>query len=95
MVYVDDLVSVDGANRPHPGWKYPLACSLFADTLEELHAMAQRLRLPRHWLHGGAWPRYDLTAQKRSEAVTLGARQITSKEREAIRDAWRRYTARS
>ena len=50
-----------------------------ADNEEELHAFATRLQLRRAWFTAGRWPHYDLTANKRREALKLGALAITSK----------------
>jgi hypothetical protein len=43
-----------------------------ADTLEELHAMAERLDL-RQWFQNTRTPHYDLCKSKRVEAIKLGA----------------------
>jgi hypothetical protein len=55
-----------------------------ADSLEELHAMADRLGLRRSWLQskpGRPWrDHYDLTAGKRELAIALGAVSITWRE---------------
>lgn len=46
---------------------------LLADTLPELHAMAERLGLKREWFQNHKPPHYDLCQAKRQLAVTLGA----------------------
>jgi hypothetical protein len=55
-----------------------------ADTLEELHAMADRLGLRRSWFQskpGKPWrDHYDLTATNRNQAVRLGAIPVTWRE---------------
>jgi RimJ/RimL family protein N-acetyltransferase len=55
-----------------------------ADTLEELNAMADRLGLKRSWLQrkpGKPWrDHYDLTSDKRTLAIELGAVSITWRE---------------
>lgn len=55
-----------------------------ADTLEELHAMADRLGLRRSWLQtkpGRPWhDHYDLTAPYRERAIALGAIPLTRRE---------------
>src|ERR1700712_1213335 len=52
-----------------------------ADTLDELHAMADKLGLRRSWFQSKPdrpWhDHYDLTRSKRDEAVLLGAIQLT------------------
>lgn len=55
-----------------------------ADTLEELHAMADRLGLKRSWFQskpGKPWhDHYDLTRAKRDLAIRLGAVAVTWRE---------------
>jgi hypothetical protein len=55
-----------------------------ADTLEELHAMADRLGLKRSWFQsrrGKPWhDHYDLTRAKRDQAIRLGAIPVTWRE---------------
>lgn len=55
-----------------------------ADTLEELHAMAERLGLRRAWFQSKPsrpWhDHYDLTRRHRAEAARLGAILVTSRE---------------
>jgi len=51
-----------------------LMCHMIADTLEELHAMADRIGLRREWFQGRAsFPHYDVCQAKRAQAVSLGA----------------------
>ncbi len=55
-----------------------------ADTLDELHAMADQLGLRRSWFQskpGKPWhDHYDLTRTKRDHAIRLGAVAITWRE---------------
>ena len=55
-----------------------------ADSVEELHAMADRLGLMRSWFQtrpGRPWrDHYDLTSVKREQAIGLGAIPITWRE---------------
>lgn len=48
-------------------------CHMMADSLEELHAMADRLGLKREWFQHKSSPHYDLSQTKRQEALALGA----------------------
>ena len=49
-----------------------------ADTPEELHEFASRLGLQRSWFQNHPrHPHYDLTENKRREAVSLGAIEVT------------------
>ncbi len=68
-VYVDDAVH---------SWRGQRWAHLMADTLEELHAMAQRLGIPRRAFQdktSGA--HYDVTAALREEAIRLGTIAIS------------------
>lgn len=68
-VYVDDAVSL---------WRGQRWAHLMADTLDELHAFAQRLGVPRHAFQdrtSGA--HYDIPAALREQALVLGATAIS------------------
>ncbi len=68
-VYVDDAVIA---------WRGQRWAHLMADTLEELHAFAARLGLPRRAFQdktSGA--HYDVTAEIRTLALALGAVAIS------------------
>ena len=47
---------------------------MIADTEEELHAMAARIGVARHWYQGD---HYDIALSKRSRAVEAGAIEVT------------------
>ncbi|HZW18739.1 MAG TPA: DUF4031 domain-containing protein [Luteimonas sp.] len=81
-VYVDDAVTPWRGHR----WAH-----LMADTLDELHAFAARLGIPRRAFQdktSGA--HYDVTAQLRERAIALGAMPIS---RHADRALMRRVIA--
>lgn len=64
-VYVDDERIV---------WRGRQWCHLVADSLDELHAFAQRLGLKRAWFQGNAtYPHYDVTVAVRAKALQQGA----------------------
>jgi len=68
-VYVDDAVTL---------WRGQRWAHLMADTLEELHAFAARLGIPRRAFQdktSGA--HYDVTAPLREQAIALGAMAIS------------------
>jgi len=47
---------------------------LFTTDIAELHAFARRLKLRREWYQNKErFPHYDLTANKREQALRLGA----------------------
>jgi hypothetical protein len=69
-VYVDPVRGYGGSER----FRWPRSCRLYADTLEELHAMAVAIGLKRAWFQNHAeLPHYDLAPAKRARAVELGA----------------------
>jgi len=83
-VYVDDAVTQ---------WRGQRWAHLMADTLDELHAMAAQLGMPRRAFQdktSGA--HYDVTVELREEALRLGAVAISrhadrEKVRQVIRNA--------
>ena len=70
-VYVDKMRGC----TPRRGWPWSESCHMFADTVEELHAMARKLALKRNWFQWspGKLPHYDLTSGKRWQALRQGA----------------------
>jgi hypothetical protein len=77
-VYVDDAVTL---------WRGQRWAHLMADTLDELHAFAQALGIPRHAFQdktSGA--HYDVTTELRETALRLGAVAISRhRDRELVR----------
>lgn len=55
-------------------------CHMVADTLEELHDMAEMLGLKRSWFQNKRMPHYDISKSVRARAVGLGAVEISSRE---------------
>lgn len=56
-------------------------CHLWADTLGELHAMADRIGMRREWFQSHSrLPHYDLVPSKRVLAIKHGARVKTRTE---------------
>lgn len=67
-VYVDDTLEFPGKGE----W-----CHMGADTLDELHTMANKLGLRREWFQPSrTLPHYDLRPSKRKLAVKFGAVEI-------------------
>lgn len=72
-VYVDPLITWGGDDAPKCFRNKP-SCHMYADTLPELHTMAQRLGLRRTWFQNHPLcPHYDLTEGRRAAAVKFGA----------------------
>lgn len=68
-VFVDDAVHA---------WRGERWAHLMADTLVELHAMAQRLGIPRRaFQNKTSGAHYDVTAQLREQAIAYGAIAIS------------------
>lgn len=66
-VYVD--------NAKHPFGRL-LMCHMWADTLDELLAMADRIGISRKWLQQppkASWVHFDIAQSKRTLAVAAGA----------------------
>jgi hypothetical protein len=81
-VYVDDMRANYGRM---------IMCHMIADTLDELHAMADTIGVQRKWFQADAsWPHYDIALTKRALAVTAGAEEITWREAGMKCRAWRR-----
>jgi hypothetical protein len=87
-VYVDEAIW---------SWRGRRWCHLVADDIAELHEFANRLGLVRQWFQskpGRPWrDHYDLPAEIRGQALTMGARPLTTREmaerQVALRDAYR------
>jgi hypothetical protein len=77
-VYIDPLMPCL-VNR---NWPYQRACHLIADTLEELHRLAESIGLKREWfqISNSGLPHYDLTESKRVLAINGGAIALEPKE---------------
>ena len=83
-VYVDDAVHL---------WRGQRWAHLLADTLDELHAMARALGIPRHaFQNKTSGAHYDVTAHMREQAIALGAVPVS---RHGDRAQLRRIIARA
>ena len=71
-VYVDDAI--------HP-WRGKMWCHLVADSDDELHEFAKRLGLRREWFQTKSiLNHYDITENKRQQAVAMGAIPLTREQ---------------
>jgi len=64
-------------------------CHMLADSLEELHAMADRIGMKREWFQQLSTPHYDLSKTRRALAVKAGAIEIDAKRTVQIIREWR------
>jgi hypothetical protein len=77
-VYVDSMRMPARVGRIQANWSH-----LTADTTEELHDFAEKLRLRASWIQnpGHIWKEhFDVTDSKRALAIEFGAREITMRE---------------
>jgi Protein of unknown function (DUF4031) len=70
-VYVDDM---------RAKYRGMVMCHMLADTPEELHGMAEKLRVRRWFQSTGSSPHYDISLSKRAEAVREGAQEVKGRE---------------
>lgn len=71
-VYVDELL---GWGRIPGGGRATHWCHLMSDSIDELHAMADKIGLKREWFQvsKSGIPHYDITPSRRALAVKAGA----------------------
>jgi hypothetical protein len=73
-VYVDRLQPGRVKGQRAEKW-----CHMIADTLDELHAMADAIGHRREWFQASppaSFPHYDMVASRRERAVRLGAIEL-------------------
>lgn len=82
-VYVDRITDYQGAVGGYVGRVSQKWCHMTADSLEELHAMADKIGMKRAWFQKARLLRfchYDLVPSKRALAIRHGAVEITRAE---------------
>jgi len=84
-VYVTPIMSC----VRNKNWRYSKVSHLLADTIDELHLFAKKLRLKREWYQHKSSPHYDLTARKFYQARRLGAIILIGKKYLKFRDEQR------
>lgn len=77
MVYVDPLMN--------HGWKLRgksvKSCHLFADSLDELFELADKIGLKRSWFQDNSrLQHFDITESKRIQAIEAGAVELDKRE---------------
>lgn len=60
-------------------------CHMFADTIRELHEMADAIGMRRMWYQPLSFPHYDVSLLRRKLALEKGAREVTRREGHEIR----------
>ena len=71
-VYVDAL-------RDY-GWRHGPSCHLIGDSVEELIEFAESMGMRREWFQAKSTPHFDLTADGRAAAVSMGAIELTNRQ---------------
>ena len=74
-------VYVDSGKYPFRGM---LMCHLLADSLDELHQMAEKIDMKRIWFQDHGTPHYDICQERRALAIKLGAIEIDRKKTVAL-----------
>lgn len=76
-VYVDPLRNHGGSAT----FRWKQSCHMYADTLDELHAMALAIGMKRSWFQDKlSMPHYDLVESRRRDAVRRGSVEHTTRE---------------
>jgi len=76
VIYVDKVRHYPNTKLPYKYWSH-----MWADSVIELHVMADKIGLKRSWLQDkdGTFPHYDVVPSMRALAIKHGAipREIT------------------
>lgn len=64
-------------------------CHMWADTLPELHAMAEAIGMDRAWFQPLSFPHYDVSLSRRARAIASGAVEVDRRRGFEIRRAIR------
>lgn len=84
-VYVDNM-KADYLPSHRPGRKYIMS-HMLADSLEELHQMAEKIGVARKWFQGD---HYDICQSKRDLAIKFGAVEVSTREIVEVRQRLRK-----
>jgi len=57
-----------------------IMCHMMADSLEELHDMADRIGMRRDWFQPKSSPHYDVSLSRRARAIEYGAIEATRRD---------------
>lgn len=73
MIYIDPLFDTKGLSEK---WPFDETCHMMADSVEELIQFARKLKLKDKWIQCTYLVHYDLTKNKRYQAIKLGAQVV-------------------
>jgi predicted transglutaminase-like protease len=66
-----------------------IMCHMVSDSLEELHAMAEKIGMKREWFQDkGSMPHYDVSRSRKALAIKYGAIEI---DREKLVEVMNQY----
>lgn len=71
------------------GFGRMVMCHMFADSVAELHQMAQAIGMDRDWFQPLSFPHYDVSLSRRAEAVKRGAVEVDRRQGYEIRKSLR------
>ena len=57
-----------------------IMCHMFADTIDELHEMAQIIGMKKEWYQSKSTPHYDVSLSRKRLALQVGAIEIDARK---------------
>ena len=61
-----------------------IMCHMVADTLDEMHEMAEKVGVRQYYQQHAKYPHYDICQSKRTQALVLGAHSVRRRELLAV-----------
>ena len=57
-----------------------IMCHMIADTLDELHEMANKIGMRLEWFQPNSFPHYDVCLMRKKHAIEYGAIEVSRRE---------------